>query len=291
MEKTQPAKNMKLGYIGKSQLSCFSTLLLPEAAQAIDDEEPITALGITADGVACGALAGYVQNGCFQIISFYVAPDYRRRGGGSLMLHQLEEFLSENSSIHAIEISFTTAHQDNEALLPFLNTLGFLPENDQGRNIYSFTLEELNESLALRTPVRSSVLIKPFSQLSEDVLRIAQKRCISLDAPLPEQTFLGSDLELELSHALIKDGTVKAYAAVDHSCCGALTLCGLWIEESHAVALYTLLKTVITRAQELYPPTTRLALQVVNNASLRLFQGLVPNAKKISFTYRRTFHK
>lgn len=291
MEKTKPAKNMELGYIGKAQLSYFSTLLLPEAAQAIDGEEPITALGITADGVACGALAGYVQDGCFQIISFYVAPDYRRRGGGSLLLHQLEKFLSENSSIRAMEISFTTAHQDNESLFPFLNTSGFLPEDDRGRNIYSFTLEELKESPALRTPASSSVQVKPFSQLSEDVLRAAQKHCISLDAPLPEQTLLGPDLEWKLSHAIIKDGTVKAFAAVDHSCCGVLTLCGLWTEESNPVALYSLIKTVLTRAQELYPPTTRLALQIVNDASLHLFQGLVPNARKISFTYRRTFHR
>lgn len=274
---------MQLGYIGKAQLSYFSTLLLPEAAQAIDREEPITALGIVEEGVACGALAGYVSDGCFQIISFYVAPDYRRRGGGSLMLHRLEEFLSENSSIHAVEISFTTAHEDNEGLLPFLNTLGFLPENDRGRNIYSFTLEELNESLALHTPVRSSVLIKPFSQLSEDVLRAAQKRCISLDAPLPEQTFLGSDLELELSHAIIIDGMVKAYAAVDHSYCGALTLCGLWIKESHAVALYTLLKTVITRAQELYPPQHALHFRLSTTHLSDCSKGLCQMPKNVFY--------
>lgn len=291
MEKTKPAKNMELGYIGKAQLSYFSTLLLPEAVQAIEREEPITALGIAEEGVACGALAGYVQDGCFQIISFYVASDYRRRGGGSLMLHRLEEFLSENSSVCAMKISFTTAHQDNESLLPFLNTLGFLPEEDRGRNIYCFTLEELRKSPALRTPASSPARIKPFSQLSKDFLRAAQKRASTMDAPLPEQTFLGSDLESELSHALIIDGTVKAYAAVDHSCCGALTLCGLWTEESNPVALYSLIKTVLTRAQELYPPTTPLALQVVNDASLHLFQGLVPNARKISFTYRHTFHR
>ena len=76
------------------------------------------------------------------------------------MLHRLEEFLSENSSVCAMKISFTTAHQDNESLLPFLNTLGFLPEEGRGRNIYCFTLEELRESLPFvprpAVPLRSN---------------------------------------------------------------------------------------------------------------------------------------
>lgn len=279
---------LQLGCIGSEQLAYFSTLLLPDAVEAIEREEPITAIGIAQEDVACGAMAGYVENGCFQVISLYVAPDYRRLGGARLMVSQMEELLQEND-IWSMEISFTTAEPDNETMMPFLNAMGFAPEDDKGRNIYTFTLGQLAGAKVWKPAVSKSLRIRPFSQLSEDVLRAAQKRGIAQGTPLPEETLTSLQLEREISHALIKEGKVEAYAAFDRSCCGVLTLCGLWVGDPNPAALYSLLKTVILRAQELYSPQTRIALQAVNDQSARLIRGLVPDAEKVSFTYRRMF--
>ena len=282
---------LQLGCIGEEQIAYFSSLLLPDAVAAIERGEPVTAIGIAQEDVACGALAGYVENGCFQVISLYVAPDYRHLGGARLMVSQLEELLMEEPDIWSMEISFTMAEPDNETMVPFLNAMGFSPEDDRGRNIYSFTLEQLGRSKALGKAVSKTLRIRPFSQLSEDVLRAAQKRGIALGIPLPEQTLLGSQIERELSFALIKEGKIEAYAVVDHSCCGALTLCALWVGDPNPMVLYSLIKSVVSRAQELYPPETDIALQVINNGSLRLIRGLVPDAKKVSFTYRHIIGK
>lgn len=67
-----------------------------------------------------------------------------------------------------------------------------------------------------------------------------------------------------------------------------LTLCALWIEDSNRATLNTLVKSVIARAQELYPPQTRVAMQAVNDQSRRLILKLVPQAGKVSYTYRLT---
>lgn len=277
---------MQLGCIGSEQLPYFSTLLLPEAVQAIEQGEPITAIGIAQEDVACGALAGYVEYDCFRIVSLYVAPDYRHLGGGRLMLSQLEELLLEESDIRSMELSFTVTEPEHETLLSFLTTMGFALDDDRGQNIYTFTLEQLNAAEIMSTTIGKSLRIRPFSQLSEDVLHAAQKRGIALEAPLPELTLTSPQLERELSHAYIKDGKVEAYVAFDYSCCGVLTLCGLWVGDTKPGVLYALLKTVISRAMELYPPQTRFALQAVNEQSVRLLQSLVPDAKKVSFTYR-----
>lgn len=287
--KYEPETPMRLGCIGSEQLAYFSTLLLPDAAAAIERGEPVTAIGIAQEDVACGALAGYVENGCFQVISLYVAPAYRRLGGGRLMLSQLEELLREERGIHSIEISYTMGEPDNETLAPFLAVMGFAPEDDKGRNIYSFTLGQMTGAKAWKPAASKSLHIRPFSQLSEYELQAVQKCGIVQETPLPEAALTSPQLERELSHALIREGKVEAYAVFDRSCCGALTLCGLWVGDTNPVVLYSLLKTVIQRAAELYSPQTRIALQTVNDQSARLLRGLVPDAEKLSFTYRRMF--
>ena len=173
-------------------------------------------------------------------------------------------------------------------MLPFLEAMGFLQESDGGRNIYTFALGDLEQMKVTKVSGHENGHVRPFSHLSEDLLHAAQKRSVALGTPQPEQTLTGKELEPELSHALVKDGRIEAYAVVDHSCCGMLTLCALWIEDSNRATLNTLVKSVIARAQELYPPQTRVAMQAVNDQSRRLILKLVPQAGKVSYTYRLT---
>lgn len=205
------------------------------------------------------------------------------------MLSQLEELLREERDIHSMEISYTIGEPDNETLAPFLAAMGFAPEDDKGRNIFTFTLGQLTGAKVWKPAVSKSLCIRPFSQLSEYELHAVQKRGIVQETPLPEAALTSPQLEREISHALIREGKVEAYAVFDRSCCGALTLCGLWVGDPNPAVLYSLLKTVIQRAAELYSPQTRIALQTVNDQSARLLRGLVPDAEKVSFTCRRMF--
>lgn len=280
---------MEFGMIDAADAGAFEPLLLPQAVEALQRGEPLTVMGIMQEDTACGALAGYVSDGCFHLISLYVAPDYRRQGGARRMLRELEALLWEEPDIGAMEVTFTTAEADNETLLPFLETLQFLQEDDGGKNIYTFTLGQLKTVKQPKTVNEKDGRVRAFSQLSEDLLRAAQKRSVALGTPQPEQTLTSPQLERELSYAVVKNGRIEAYAAVDHSCCGALTLCALWIGDTNRMLLNTLLKTVIARAQETYPPQTMVAMQTVNDQSLRLIQRLAPDARKVSYTYRRTF--
>ena len=280
---------MQLGIIADDDMWAFEPLLLPQAVEALHRGEPLTVMGIMQEDTACGALAGYVSDGCFHLISLYVAPDYRRQGGARRMLRELETLLWDEADIGAMEVTFTTAEADNETLLPFLETLQFLQEDDGGKNIYTFTLGQLKAVKQPKAVNEKDGRVRAFSQLSEDLLRAAQKRSVALGTPQPEQTLTSPQLERELSYAVVKNGRVEAYAAVDHSCCGALTLCALWIGDTNRMLLNTLLKTVIAQAQETYPSQTRVAMQAVNDQSLRLIRKLAPQARKVSYTYRRTF--
>lgn len=280
---------MQLGIIADDDMWAFEPLLLPQAVEALDRGEPLTVMGIMQEDTACGALAGYVADGCFHVVSLYVAPGYRRQGGATMMMHVMEQLLWDEADIGAMEVTFTTAEADNETLLPFLETLQFLQEDDGGKNIYTFTLGQLKAVKQPKAVNEKDGRVRAFSQLSEDLLRAAQKRSVALGTPQPEQTLTSPQLERELSYAVVKNGRIEAYAAVDHSCCGALTLCALWIGDTNRMLLNTLLKTVIAQAQETYPSQTRVAMQAVNDQSLRLIRKLAPQARKVSYTYRRTF--
>ena len=126
------------------------------------------------------------------------------------MINQLEELLTEEPDIWSMEISFTTAEPDNETMIPFLSSMGYSPANDMGRNIYTFTLGQLENAKPLAKPASRSLRIRSFSQLSEDMLRAAQKRGIATGTPLPESTLTGPQVERELSYALVKDGKIEA---------------------------------------------------------------------------------
>ena len=279
---------MQFGMVDDADPGAFEPLLLPQVAEALRNGEPVTVMGIAKEGVACGVLAGYIAGDCFHVASLYVAPDYRRQGGARRMIRELEALIGNDPTIGAVEIEFTTAEPDNETMLPFLEAMGFLQESDGGRNIYTFALGDLEQMKVTKVSGHENGHVRPFSHLSEDLLHAAQKRSVALGTPQPEQTLTGKELEPELSHALVKDGRIEAYAVVDHSCCGMLTLCALWIEDSNRATLNTLVKSVIARAQELYPPQTRVAMQAVNDQSRRLILKLVPQAGKVSYTYRLT---
>ena len=127
---------MKLGYTTSEHLPHFASLMLPEAVQALERGEPLVALGLTEQTVACGALAGYLEGSRFQIISLFVAPDYRRRGGGRLLVETLLELLADNGQAAGVELSYTDTAPDHQSLAPFLEALGFCQENDRGENIF-----------------------------------------------------------------------------------------------------------------------------------------------------------
>ena len=281
----------QIGSIRAKQLDLFAPLLLPAVVDAMKRGEPVTAIGIVKEGTACGALAGYIESGCFHVASLYVTPDYRRAGGAGQMLSKLEQILQKMDGIWAMDMSFTNLDPDNASMIPFLEHYGFALTDDTGYNIYTFTLEQLAGDELFEKEASRSLKIVPFAKVADDILHMTQKHAFEKGAPVPEGTLTGQEIEKELSHVVIKDGEVVAFAVFDRSCCGVLSLCSLWSEESNPIILFSLLKTVNTRAKELYPPKTPIALQVINDRSLRLIEAIVSDAKKVSYTYEKALVK
>lgn len=276
---------MEIGYINSEQMQYFSNLLLPQTVEAMENGEPMVALGIVKDSIACGALAGYLTEGKFYIHSLYVAPGYRRQGGGRMLIEQIIKLLEDEVLVNGVEIHYTVTEEEHKTITPFLQAMMFEKIEDEGQNIYTFTLQQAATSALVTKEGKQASNVLPFVQISDSMLRTAQKEASVHDVPLPELSLDSPQLERELSHAIVKDGKVKAFVVFDHSCCGLPTLCCAWSGDVGPSAMIILLRAAFKRATQIYGMETRMAVQAVTSEAVALVQNLVPDALPISYSY------
>lgn len=272
---------MKIGVLPLGDPGVFRSLLLPEVAAALTDKEPITAFGLTQNDLAICAAAGYLEEDSFLILSFYIAPDYRRCGGGRLLMETLAEALRSEAS--HISLSFTAMEPEQETLLPFLDALGFLQEADHGETIYLTSIEKITDTPFFAAGEKTGGI--PFSELTEQQLSAATKAAQLALAPMPQDGFRAKSVEQEISMAYIKEGALLAYIIFETTWEDGLILSALWSGAENLAVLPILLRTAAARVQKKYPPQTKLILQAVNPASAALIRHLLPEAKNISYTY------
>lgn len=272
---------MEVGLLPPGELGNAASLFLPRAAGALVAGEPLAALALAEGSTAVGALAGYLQDGIFQIISLYVAPGYRRESGGRLLLEQLAEMLEGYAS--GMEISFTVTQEEHGTLPLFLEAMGFQAGESNGDTIYLTTLDAILRGSFFK----GGGMGMPFSEIDAGILKAASKEAAVSGAPVPEGGLDARAVDQEVSVAVVENGRVQAYAAFT-IWEGGLALAALW--SSSATLLPGLLNAAASRLRGKYPSNTRLAVQAVNDASAALVPVLMPEAKPISYTYHYPFH-
>lgn len=275
---------MQIGVLPPGEPGVFRSLLLPEAADALARGEPLTALGLTESGLALGAAAGYLENGQFQLISLYVAPGYRQRGGGRMLVDALLGVLSGRAA--GIMVRFTVTEEEHHTLPPFLRHMGFAQENDHGQTIYLTTLSRAMQLPFFQAQPRQG-RGTPLCELNERELTALAQAAQTAQAPLPPGGLHGEWVEKQVSVAYLENGVPQGYVMGDTSWPGGLTLSAVWSNGADPTLLVALLRTALARASARYAPETRLAIQTVNARSAALLQAMLPDSEPISFSYRR----
>lgn len=267
---------MELGYLPLGEPGAFRSLLMPDTADALAAGEPLTALALTEGELAVGAAAGCLEQGRFLITSLYVAPAYRRKGGGRRLVEALKTLSAPYAG--AMELRFTATREEHDTLPPFLAALGFTEEPDNGENIYLTTLERAAASPFFSGAGKGT----PLSTLSRGQLSLLEKAAHAAGAPWPEGGL--SKLDAEVSVAVLDGSEPRAFVVFDHSFSGALTLAAAWSADRDPTVLPSLLRAAVARAREKYPLETPVAVQAVNPASAALVRALLPDARPVSHT-------
>lgn len=276
---------MEIGWIDNKNPGVFRGLLLPQASASPEQGQPLTVLGLTEEGIACGAAAGWIQaGGSLALSSLYVCPDYRRRGGGRLLVDTLCRLAAENGCQTA-EAAFTCTQPEHETLFPFLEALGFQRETAAIPALYQTTLAQL---ASLPFFSRGQALpggILPFSRISPQLLDAAYQRAVRNEENYLDVPFTHDSVEREVSVGMVWEDALRSFAAFTVPGPGQLRLA--WLKIEHPIDLPLLLRAACLLLREAYPPETEITLEAVSSPADELARSLLPGAKPISHTYTR----
>ncbi len=273
---------IEIGWISYEQLSSFRSLLLPDTVIALEHGEPLATLGIMDGSTACGAAAAWIHDETLEIRSLYVAPKYRRRGSGKLLLESLCCFARPSCS--TIELSYTHTLPDHDTLPPFLSALGFV-QTQSASVLYGVPLKELSKSSFFSGKYSLPPKILPFSKIPSYILTSAYKTTVArgenyLDVPLTHPS-----VDKDVSIAVMEKNTIRSFAVFTASNQNRIRLA--WMRSTCPQDMPLLLHGAFTYLQEKYSPDTVLTMEAITPVSDSLIHSLLPNAKPISRTYIR----
>lgn len=273
---------MQVGWLDQQNLGAFRSLLLPEAAAALDAGEPVPVLGLTEGEVACGAAAAWLRGGTLDVRSLYVSPDYRRQGGGRLLLEALLKLAGGQAE--TANVSYTSTHPDHETLPPFLAALGFV-QQDGPENIYSLTVGGLAQSRFFSGAAAAPGGAVCFADLPRGVLSAAYRAAVAKGGDYLPYSLTDPRVDARVSVAVMEHHDIRSFAAFAVPEAGRLDLA--WVQSGRPQDMPLLLHAAYQRVRKHYPPETVLTVQAISPASAALVAALLPQARPISHTYVR----
>ncbi|MBR5420209.1 MAG: GNAT family N-acetyltransferase [Lachnospiraceae bacterium] len=275
----------EVGWIGAENLDPFRSLLLPAVAAAIGRGEPITALGWVVGDTACGALAGYVEGGCFEIASFYVAPEWRQMGGGSMLLDELSELLADEGLYCRIAFSSTSTEQD--LLEHFLLSRGFALQAEENSTMYQTSLGAADPAGMGNMKIDSG-RIHSFAQTTDHRLHMEEKRALSVADILPQGGFKSGSVDPEVSLVYDPDGEITAYITIERKQ-EKLFVSSALNRSGKPQVFLMLLREALDRCIMKYGKEYPLLIPVTDDTSDAIVRRLFPGARQIMRVMEKTY--
>lgn len=263
---------MHITAITPENISFFKNYLLPDIAESTT---PYLKLGLIDHTTACGSIAGWLSHGVLEIVSLYVAPDYRRKGGGTLLFQGLLEC---NPVVYTADI--LPISQDMQ-LLPLFFTAMKMHQSESEGTQYAATLEKISQQRLFQNHLTIPESVTPFSQVAPLL-----QRQITTHLALPGGV---KDVEQRTSMVWLSGAKVNGYLIlVKEDDVDCITLSMLYMEPKLNLYLPQLLQASLASLMEHYPPETLLLVQPAGDASLALMRALLGDLTPINQNWRGT---
>ena len=278
------ASEFNIGYIAPGEVGAFGSLMLPEVRSRLEKGEPILALGVTSGKTAIAVVCGQViDESIFDILSFYVAPDYRRQGAATLMMDTLISVLPEQIAI--VTVDFVSMIMEDRTLDRFLGKYDGFTKSNSVLGIYETNLKGIMDSDPVKNGRFSSGAVS-FSKLSDAELTELETFAATNVLERPEEGFKSPDIFSECSILLREGKEIVGYLVADDSMGGMFTISALYYEDNDMDLLTELLcaftdaacRNKHSKSMTIYIPAASYELGEV-------LSQMLPGAKNLSHSY------
>lgn len=280
---------MDVTSIYDDNLQYFRDLMLPNVYQALERGMPVSAVGLVDEETACGAVAGYIDGNAFQVASLFVAPQFRRKGGATLLLDTMKKLLLDINGVYTMRIEYTISRDDHLTLRPFLDKYGFLEETED-TGIYGVTLEQVKKTpFFAQSDAHQANKATPFSQIPPIYIKMLDRSISSTGIRPYGDPLDRANYDAEISMGAVSNNKIEAFVLFDHSFDGKLTLAYAYSEAggvSGPATLISLLRSAFSVAVRKYPPDTQIIINAANPTSAALLKKITgrDNLQTLSYT-------
>lgn len=278
----QELPEVQLYGIGPDEADHAAPLLTAEAVTYIKNNEAF-GLALVEEGKARAAVCANFSpedEAILEIISLYVAPDYRRRKlGGTLLMELLEAVLSETEgNLKGVIASFMPETEGVEALL---TKAGFEIKRDEQAQTFRLPVSELADSplLKRKKSVPEGYILRSLKGISDTTLRqLAEelKRNRVDDLSLEEMGQALPDCSYVLLNGKLEPKACAIFHAMGEN---GIYLSQFFTADGSTAAGMAVLQAAAKALLNRFPGETVLEIPTLTESSAGLVKKLLPSSK------------
>ncbi len=265
--------------ISKEEVKRAQSLLSEQVTEALSKGLPATALVAVEDELAIGALAGAIDDEVFEIVSLYVVPEKRRQGAATALVEKLIEILDDEDI--AIRAQYTVENEDNSALMPFFQSMGFFNDRISYPTYYIGYLDDIK--IDYRNARKIDGKIVSFSEVSSILLKSTSNDSMSHGFPIPDGGLTDDKLERDLCFCVVKDGKIGAYVTVKNLEDGLLEIPAIWSGLQNPMETVSMVFRLVGALKEKFDPETRVAMLATNIRANKLIDYIFEYSEPVSY--------
>ena len=276
---------MKITTITKDNLEYFKDFITSEDEKFINEDLKILPIGLVADelkkgeNIAAGAICIRPDDFLLNITSFYVAPEFRGKGGGKFLLDETKRIFGQENMEFNTE--FLIYGKEQEDLANFLEEYGFTyadPEYD----CYLTTVGDLKNT-KLFGKKGSGI---EFSEIDQKLLKHATGEAEKSGAMTPVNGLTSPRIDKDVSVGIINNGILESYLVFENISKDLLLLSAIHSKDKSPVELLHMLEKSTDLLQKKFTKNHRILIQPVDEAGEDIILNLFEDINDISCRYR-----